>query len=227
MACDNPDVSVSKLFEKIIYNRLSNHVYRNNILSKFQYGFSPNLSTQTASFDLAKNIYSSLSNKKIFGTACLDVSKAFDTVNHRLLLYKLRAIGLSAKSITWFTSYLQWSQALVFDNSVSLVLSNNSGIGQGTILGPIMFILYINDIVNHIGEARINMYAGDCILYCTGNTWDCMRTILKTTLCNISLWFDHKALKLNVKKSKCLIISTRTKLKIHRSKLLILLRISD
>ena len=163
----------SKLFEKIIYNRLSEHLHRNNIFTRFQYGFRPNRSTQIASFDLVKNIYSTLNNKKIFGAACLDVS----------------------------------------------------GIGQGTILGPILFILYINDIVNHIGDARINMYADDCILYYSGNTWDRVHTVLQNSLHSVSLWFERNALKLNVKKSKCLVISSRTKLKaIDRN---LVLHISD
>ena len=203
----------SKLFEKIIYNRLFEHLDRNNIFSNHQYGFRPKLSTQTATFDLTKHVYSALNNKKIFGAACLDVSKAFDSVNHRLLLYKLRAVGLSPLSISWFTSYLNRSQSLIFDNVRSNVLSNMSGIGQGTILGPILFILYINDIVRHIGDARINMYADDCILYCTGNTWDRVRNTLQQALDNVSMWFEYNALKLNVKKSKCLVNSAKAKLK--------------
>ena len=137
----------------------------NEIFSKFQYGFLPNRSTQSASFDLAKHMYSALNNKKIFGAACLDVSKAFDCVNHRLLLYKLWSVGLSLPSIAWFTSYLQRSQCVLFENVLSSVKTNKSGIGQGTILGPILFISYINDIVNHTGNAKINMYADDCVLY--------------------------------------------------------------
>ena len=202
----------AKIFEKIIYRRLYDHLDVNNIFSKFQYGFLPNRSTQTATFDLTKHIYSALNNKKIFGSACLDVSKAFDCVNHRLLLYKLRSIGLSDTCITWFSSYLHRSQSVLFDNKVSSVKANVSGIGQGTILGPILFILYINDIVNHLGDVNINMYADDCVLYCTGNSWDRVQSMLQRSLSNITEWFKFNALKLNVKKSKCLIISSKAKL---------------
>ena len=131
----------SKLFEKLIYRRLFDHLDTYDIFSKFQYGFLPGRSTQTACFDLTKHIYSALNNKKIFGSACLDVSKAFDSVNHRLLLYKLRAIGLSKFSLDWFKSYLKRSQCVLFENTLSCVLPNKSRIGQGTILGPILFIL--------------------------------------------------------------------------------------
>ena len=89
-----------------------------------------------------------------------------------------------------------------------------SGIGQGTILGPILFILYINDIVNHLGDVNINMYADDCVLYCTGNNWDRVHSALQGALTNIAEWFKINALKLNIKKSKCLIISSKPKLRL-------------
>ena len=83
---------------------------QNDILSKYQFGFLPCKSTQMAVFDLLKHIYSSLDNKKIFGSACLDISQAFDCINHALLMSKLRKIGLSEMSLNWFSSYLDRSK---------------------------------------------------------------------------------------------------------------------
>ena len=173
----------------------------------------PERSTQLATFDLLKHVYSALNNKKIFGAACLDISKAFNCVNHKILLYKLRSTGLSDISLKWFESYLERTQCVYYDNNLSAVLHTNSGIGQGTILGPILFILYINDIVNEIGGARINMYADECILYYSGNNWERVHSVLQQSLSNMSSWFDKNALKLNVKKSKCLVISNSIKRK--------------
>ena len=115
-------------------------------------------------------------------------------------------------SLRWFKSYLQRSQCVLFDNKISTVIANKSGIGQGTILGPILFILFINDIVNHKGEVNINMYADACILYCTGNNWNRVQSTLQVSLNNVMQWFEFNAMKLNVKKSKCLIISSKNKL---------------
>ena len=199
----------AKLFEKIIYNRLSTHFDTHNIFTEYQYGFLPDKSTQIASFDLLKNVYSSLNNKKLFGVACLDISKTFDCINHELLLHKLCASGLSDKSLIWFTSYLTRSQAVIFYGNLSTDIRTKSGIGQGTILGPILFILYINDIIRNIGGVRINMYADDCVLYFNGNTWECNHSELQQFLAHISTWLTQNALKLSVKKSKCLIISSR------------------
>ena len=135
-------------------------------------------------------------------------------MNHRLLLYKLRCVGLSQPSITWFTSYLRRSQCVVFDNVLSSVKKVQSGIGQGTILGPILFILYINDIVNHMKDAKINMYADDCVIYYTGNNWERVQNVLQDSLTNAMSWFKFNALKLNVKKSKCLVIANKSKLRL-------------
>ena len=115
-------------------------------------------------------------------------------------------------SLRWFKSYLQRSQCVLFDNKISTVIANKSGIGQGTILGPILFILFVNDIVNHKGEVNINMYADACILYCTGNNWNHVQSTLQVSLNNVMQWFEFNAMKLNVKKSKCLIISSKNKL---------------
>ena len=109
---------------------------------------------------------------------------------------------------------MERSQCLLFDNVISTENKNKTGIGQGTILGPILFILYINDIVNHIGGVNINMYADDCILYCTGNSWERVHFTLQQSLLNITNWFKFNALKLNVKKSKCLIIASKAKLRV-------------
>ena len=119
----------------------------NDILCKYQFVFLPGKSTQLAVFDLTKQIYSALNNQKFFGSACLDISKAFDCINHKILLLKLRNIGLSDKSIGWFKSYLDRTQQLTFDSIVSDCIPVLSGIGQGTIVGPIIFLLYINVVV--------------------------------------------------------------------------------
>ena len=126
-------------------------------------------------------------------------------------MHKLRAVGLSNTSIRWFESYLTRTQNVLFDSKLSETQCTKSGIGQGTILGPILFIFYINDLSNVLGGARINMYADDCILYCTGNTWERVHDSLQSDLDKIDSWLTANALRLNAKKSKCLIIASPNK----------------
>ena len=158
--------------------------------------------------------------KEIFfiSAACLDISKAFDCLNHDVLLSKLHATSISDITHTWFKNYLSRTQTVLFDGKMSSVLNIKSGIGQGTILGPILFIFYINDLFQEIGGARINMYANDCILYSSGNSWNRVHATLQQALNSIGTWLPANALKLNVKKSKCLIIANSNKRRKYRQK---------
>ena len=98
---------------------------------------------------------------------CINVAKAFDCIN--LLLYKMYKIGFDDRSLTWFRSYLTWTQQVKFENIISPKVPVKTGIGQGTILGPLFFIFYINNKVSVINNLKINMYTDDCFLYISVN----------------------------------------------------------
>ena len=185
----------------------------NDILSVFQYGFRKGKSTSQAIFDLIKYIYSGINRKKLIGTACLDVAKAFDCLNHEILLNKLSKIGFNENTCKWFRSYLDRTQIVKFDNKLSDELKVCTGIGQGTILGPLIFIFYINDIISVLDVLKINMYADDCILYTSGNEWNRMRQKIQPEIDNIHRWCTLNRLRLNIDKSKILVFGTRSKLK--------------
>ena len=142
----------AKVFEKLIHKRLLTYFGDNKILTSYQCGFRPKRSTQEAVFDLTNFIYTGLNNKKLIAAVCLDVCKTFDCINHELLLCKMRKIGFNENTITWFKSYLDRTQIVTFKDSFSQPLAIRSGIGQGTILGPLIFIFYINDIICPIGN---------------------------------------------------------------------------
>ena len=137
----------AKIFEKLINRRVMSYFDDLGILSKYQYGFRSGRSTQQAVFDFTKFVYSGLNNKKIIATTCLDVCKAFDCINHTVLLHKFAYIGFAQTTIDWFKSYLTRTQTVRFNYQLSDELSIKTGIGQGTILGPLLFLYYINDIV--------------------------------------------------------------------------------
>ena len=202
----------AKILEKIVYNRMANYFAHNNVLSSYQYGFRPGRSTQQAIFDLTKYIYSNLNHKKIICSICLDVAKAFGCINHDLLLHKMSKIGFCNNSIAWFKSYLTRTQVVKFDKEISTELPVQTGIGQGTILGPIIFIFYINDIISVIRHLKINMYADDCILYTSGNDWTKMIAKIQPEIDNVQRWYDNNLLKVSIKKSKVLLIGSRNKL---------------
>ena len=202
----------AKILEKIVHRRLFQFFNDNSIISSFQYGFCPGKSTQQAIFDLTKFIYSALNHKKIVGSICLDVAKAFDSINHDILLYKLSKIGFNENSIAWFKSYLNRTQVVRFDNNISSELPIVTGIGQGTILGPLIFIFYINDIISSITSLKINMYADDCILFISGNDWNRMLQKIQPEINSVQKWCVSNRLKINESKSKVLLFASRQKL---------------
>ena len=128
----------AKIFEKLMHRRVSAYFDELDMLSNYQYGFRRGRSTQQAVFDLTKFVYSSWNNKKITAAACLDVCKAFDCINHEVLLYKFAKIVFSELTIAWFRSYLTRSQTVKYGDQLSDEMLTQTGIGQGTILGPLI-----------------------------------------------------------------------------------------
>ena len=202
----------AKTLEKIIHRRTLNYLTVHNVLTQYQYGFMKGKSTQNAIFDFTKYVYSNLNHKKLIGGVCLDVAKAFDCINHDILLHKMCKIGFSVPTRNLFRSYLTRSQVAKYNDVVSDVKHVKTGIGQGSILGPLIFIFYINDVISVIDSLKINMYADDCILYCSGNAWNRMTVKMQPELDRVQSWFEQNRLKLNISKSSTLLIGSRSKL---------------
>ena len=151
----------AKVLEKLIHKRLLAYFDDNEILTSYQYGFQPHQSTQEAVFDLTKFIYTGLNNKKLIAAVCLDVCKAFDCINHELLICKMRKIGFNENILLWFKSYLTRTQTVNFKD------------------------LYSDTLLGSIGNLKLNMYADDCVLFTTGKNWDRMITKVQFDLKSI------------------------------------------
>ena len=161
---------LSKVFEKIVYNCLFDFICDNNILYDYQFGFRPKHSTQQAIITLFDNITKSLDNGNIAISIFIDLKKAFDTVDHRILLRKLYAYGIRGPMLKWIESYLTGrTQYVIFDGEESEVRTVQCGVPQGSILGPLLFILNMNDICNVSDIFFTIMYADDTSLLVNGN----------------------------------------------------------
>ena len=157
--------SVAKLFEKLVFKYLYNHLQDNNMLSSLQSGFIPGDSTVNQLAYLYNMFTEALDAGKEVRTVFCDISKAFGRVWHEGLIYKLKAAGVSGDVLGWIQSYLSGRrQRVVLPGSFSEWVYIKAGVPQGSILGPLLFLLYINDIVKNIGS-NIRLFADDTSLF--------------------------------------------------------------
>ena len=205
----------SKIFEKIMYNHLFNFMEQFNIIYEYQFGFRHKHSTQQAIITFVQNITESLDSGDIVIGLFLDLKKAFDTVNHEILLKKLCAYGIRGSILQWFTSYLtDRSQYVALDDTLSDVRNVKCGVPQGSILGPLLFIIYMNDICNVSDVLSIILYADDTSLIAKHNNICDLCELLNTELEKLSIWLRSNKLSLNVQKSFYLVFH-RARLKLN------------
>ena len=204
--------AISKIIEKVIYNQTYNYFDQNKILYAHQYGFRKQHSTELAVLELVDRTIYTLDKDETPINIFLDLSKAFDTLNHTILLNKLHHYGIRDESLNLFKSYLQnRKQYVVINNAKSETLDITTGVPQGSILGPLLFIIYINDLPNASNIFHSIMYADDTNLSASlqsiksTNPNETVDTLINKELSKISEWLGLNKLSLNVKKSKYIV----------------------
>ena len=200
----------SKILEKLMYSRVMSFIQKSNILYENQFGFQKGMSTEFAINALISNIVQCLENKETGYCIFLDFAKAFDTVNHQILLKKLEFYGIRGIALKWFTSYLSdRMQCTEIGNTQSKLDYIKCGVPQGSILGPLLFLLYINDIVLSSMVFKFNLFADDTSLFYSNSDQAEATKIVNSELENISQWLAANKLSLNVGKSKLLIFNKK------------------
>ena len=150
------------ILEKVVHQQLYDYVIHSEIISNFQSGFRKGFSTTTLLMNVSDNIITSLDNGLATALVLLYFSKGFDTLDHTLLCAKLNFYGFDPVSVNFFESYLIGrQQKVILDESFSRIAHVTSGVPQGSVLGPILFLIYISDIFDKVEYSNINAFADD------------------------------------------------------------------
>lgn len=200
--------SLSKILEKIIHKRTIAFLKNNNILSNSQFGFREKHSTSHALLSFVEKVANALDSSSHMVGIFLDYSKAFDTINHNILLYKLSHYGIRGKALEWFRSYLSNRKQYVFLNGHSSDLQHiTCGVPQGSLLGPLLFILYINDFCKSSDILSFILFADDTNLFLSHQDPDHLVTTVNIELDKLTQWIRANRLSLNLQKTKYMLFS--------------------
>lgn len=202
----------SKIFERVLYSRLNSYLSEKNILIREQYGFRSKSSTLTATVDLITKIKTNIDKKNIVLGVFIDLKKAFDTVSHAKLLGKLRNIGITGTALKMFSSYLQNRRQVVkFDIYESSAQNVTYGIPQGSIIGPLLFLIYINNISKVGLTGHLTLYADDtCLFYFNKSINDAI-TEAQRDLDLLNEWLKYNLLTVNTSKTSYMVFSAKNK----------------
>lgn len=200
---------ISKIYEKVIHKRLLGHLQANNLLSPFQFGFRPKHSTCHAVTKLTEDILLSFENREITLAVFCDLSKAFDTLDHSIILNKLYRYGVRGSILNLFESYLNKRCMYVTNGTnkseIHEILA--FGVPQGSVLGPLLFNIYVNDLGSSLNHSSHILYADDTTLYITGKNINDLFLKMNIELDNLSAWFKANKLALNINKTNYIVFS--------------------
>lgn len=215
--------TINIVFEKLIVRRIMSFLEGQSILTPCQHGFRKGRSTDTAVLSLSELINFHLNNNRTVVGIFLDIKKAFDTVNHSILLNKLECYGFRGMCLEFFKSYLEnRKQAVQVADTRSEFLETTVGIPQGSVLGPIFFSLYINDLPCVVKNFSIFMYADDTALICAQDSPYHTFICANSELNDIHKWFSSNKLTLNTQKTKYIVFNSPRKLLQEHSRTLTL-----
>ena len=201
---------LSKVLERAVHAQFVSYLTRQGILAESQSGFGPGYSTDTCLLGLSEFVRKEMSKGRLVGLVLLDLQKAFDCVDHGVLLEKLGKMGVG--SLDWFRSYLSdRRQCVIVDGVLSDFSAVSCGVPQGSILGPILFLCYVNDMSISVG-CHLSLYADDSTLVASGTNPADLGEFLSDQLARCENWMVDNGLSLHLGKTECILIGSERRL---------------
>ena len=202
--------AVSKVLEKIVAKRIIRHLDQHNIISNDQYAYVKGKGTDTAAINYIKDILENFDNNKITISVYLDLTKAFDCVDHVILIKKLEYYGISHIALDWIRDYLSNRKQFVFyNNCKSSQKQVNIGVPQGSILGPILFLIYIHDLAGITTSGKQILFADDGTYYDSDKDYNCLIKRVNCDITKITEWFLANKLSINIIKTEAMVHSRK------------------
>ena len=213
--------TISKIIEKVVHSQLYKYMVDNSLFTSSQYGFRKNHSTEFATMEFVDQTMNAIDKQQIPVAILIDFSKAFDTLDHNILLGKLNYYGIQGVALSWFKNYLTGRTQYVNYNGIkSEEIKLTTGVPQGSVLGPLLFLIYINDLCSASKIFHAILFADDTSLTATMSSFSPFRPktkmdfeILSNRINNelklINEWLQINKLSLNVDKTKYMIFSNR------------------
>ena len=204
---------LSKVVERLVYNQLENYLTTHSLFYEFQSGFRSAFSTESCLVHLTDYIRKQSDSGNYTGMVLLDLQKAFDTVDHSILLYKLKSVGADSLTCKWFEAYLtNRTQVTDVGGCFSSQGQITCGVPQGSILGPLLFLIYVNDMASAI-NCKLLLYADDSALLVSGKDPELIQQTLSAELANVSTWLVDNKLSLHLGKTESILFGSKRKLK--------------
>lgn len=197
-----------------MYDSYYHYLTSHNLLLDQQSGFRKHHSCQTVMIKLTDYFIQNIDKGELNGILLIDLRKAFDLVDHDILLHKIKLYGCHENSQLWFKSYLESRQQCVtYDGQLSSMTAMNLGVPQGSILGPLLFILFMNDIVLEIKDSEFEMYADDSTMCCHAKTIQELNVMLTENSKPVYNWVENNRMVLNIAKTESMLIGTIQRLR--------------
>ena len=194
-ACNYRPISlighIMKIFEKEVKSQVMNYLEINNLITIDQSAYMRQHNTQIALHRVVDDWLYNMSDGNLTGVCSFDITKCFDTIDHSILLRKMQFYGFQSEDILWFQFYLHEREQIVScHNHSSGKCKLRIGVLQGSVLGPLLFLIYINDINRHVHLGSCNLYADDTLVYCTGKSITELRINMQKCVVDICEWYE-------------------------------------